>query len=116
MDCLEIQAMLPAYVKDETSPLVVRRHLADCPDCSEELARYTRLLDVLGALQWATVQSPPVAAAALAAAPFEASPSKKLRIHVAHNRAAYLSGLAVSGASAAGAAVWLLRNRRMAAA
>lgn len=111
MTCSEIRAMLPAYVRDEKALLTVRRHLADCPGCSEELARYEQLLETLGALESMTVQSPPLSAAALAGAPFEASRPARVRNHLEHNRRVYLSGLAMGGASAAGAAVWLLRSR-----
>ncbi len=116
MDCNEIREMLPAYVMDDKSLLTVRRHLSVCGDCSAELARYERLLNDLGALNQMTIDAPPGLFGTLAEAPFMVGRVERARTHVAHNRNVYLSGAAVGVTGVVGAAAWLVRNRRLAAA
>lgn len=53
LDCSIIQEYLSAYVDDELPPEqreAVQEHLAVCPQCRGELARLTRLEEVLEAL------------------------------------------------------------------
>ena len=116
MDCNEIREMLPAYVKDDKSLLTVRRHLADCRNCSKELARYEAMLEGLGALNQMTIDPPAELLRNLTEAPFAAGPVERARTHVVHNRGVYLSGAAVGVTGVVGAAAWLLRSRRLAAA
>ena len=110
--CAEIREELPAYVKDRGGSLAVRRHLSRCPDCRTELARYDSMVELLGGLEMRTVEPPPGLARSLAAIPSEAGRVDSLRTHVARNRRAYLGGVAVVLAGAAGAA--LVRRRRLA--
>jgi predicted anti-sigma-YlaC factor YlaD len=116
MDCDEIREMLPAYVKDDKSLLSVRRHLAECRDCREELARYEAVLDGLGALNQMTMDPPPNLLRNLTEAPFTVGRVERAKTHVVHNRGVYLSGAAVGVTGVVGAAAWLLRSRRLAAA
>jgi anti-sigma factor RsiW len=51
--CRESHRLLPGYVDGEVGPLArrrVRRHLAQCPACSQMLERLTRGLRALRAL------------------------------------------------------------------
>lgn len=113
--CDEIREELPAYVKDRGGSLAVRRHLSRCAECRTELARYDSMVELLGGLEMRTAEIPPGLAAQLAAIPSQASRAAAVRTHVARNRRAYLGGVAVVLAGAAGAAV-LQRRRRMATA
>jgi anti-sigma factor RsiW len=113
--CEEIREELPAYVKDRSGSLAVRRHLSRCADCRTELARYDSLVELLGGLEMHVAEAPPGLAASLAAIPSHAGRLAGVRTHVARNRARYLSGAAVLVAGAAGAAV-LQRRRRVAPA
>lgn len=117
MSCSELRAMLPAYVEDKAS-LAMRRHLPECPGCSEELARYLGLVAGLEELGGITLETPPGLAVALAEMPFEGRSLERIKTHVARNRPGYLvSGLAALGATgAAGAALWYLRRGRAIAA
>lgn len=113
--CEEIREELPAYVKDRSGSLAVRRHLSRCSDCRTELARYDSMVELLGGLEMRTAEPPPGLVAALSAIPSQAGRVRTMRTHVARNRRAYLGGAAVVLAGAAGAAV-LQRRRRMAPA
>ena len=113
--CAEIREELPAYVKDRSGSLAVRRHLSRCPGCRTELARYDSMIELLGGLEMHTEEPPPGLAAALTAIPSQGGRVQTLRTHVARNRGAYLGGVAVVLAGAAGAAV-LQRRRRLAPA
>ena len=112
MSCSEVRAILPAYVEDNAS-LAVRRHLPECPGCSEELARYRGLVAGLHELGGTRLEAPPELANALLGLPFEGRSLQRVRTHVARNRPGYLlSGVAALGAGAAGAALWYLRKGR----
>jgi anti-sigma factor RsiW len=113
--CTEIREELPAYVKDRSGSLAVRRHLSRCPECRNELARFDSLVELLGGLELHTAEPPPGLVASLAAIPQQAGRVATLRTHVARNRRAYLGGAAVVLAGAAWAAV-LQRRRRIAPA
>jgi len=113
--CEEIREELPAYVKDRSESLAVRRHVSRCPDCRKELVHYESMVEALGGLEMRTVEPPPGLAAALAAIPSRSNKLAEVRTHVARNRARYLSGAAVLLAGPAGPAV-LQRRRRIAPA
>ena len=113
--CEEVREELPAYVKDRSGSLSVRRHLSRCTDCRKELVRYESLVETLGGLEMSTAEPPPGLAAALTAIPSRSNRLSEVRTHVARNRARYLSGAAVLLAGAAGAAV-LQHRRRIAPA
>ncbi|MBA3628656.1 MAG: zf-HC2 domain-containing protein, partial [Actinobacteria bacterium] len=85
MSCSEIRAILPAYVEDKAS-LDVRRHLPECPGCTEELARYRGLVAGLEELGATPLEAPPGLAMALAELPFHGRPLEKIKTHVARNR------------------------------
>lgn len=108
--CEEIREELPAYVKDRSGSLAVRRHLSRCAGCRNELARYDSIVELLGGLEAHVSEPPPGLAAALTAIPNRAGRVETLRTHVTRNRRAYLGGAAVVLAGAAGAA--LLQHRR----
>ncbi|MGH2730915.1 MAG: anti-sigma factor family protein [Actinomycetota bacterium] len=114
MTCAEMREAMPAYVRDGEQSLAARRHLARCADCKAELARYELLLGTLGDLATTTVEPPPNLAQSLAAIPSHTGPLGTVREHVTRNRNAYLGGVAIAAAGAAGAAVW--RRRRVATA
>ena len=121
MSCSEVREALPAYARDGYSSLSLRRHLAECPSCRAELARYERLLGSLSGLADSPLEPPPGLLQALVRIPAEASLRQTLLWrggamtgHVARNRLAYLGGLGVALAGAAGAAVWRTRTRRVA--
>jgi anti-sigma factor RsiW len=113
MKCAEINAMLPAYADKADLPLAVRRHLAGCTDCREELAAYGELSGALSTLRSASIEPPPALRASLLAIPSEARRLDGLRSHVSRNKKTY-AGVLVAAAGAAGAAVW--RSRRAATA
>lgn len=116
MRCAEVREALPAYVRNGEMPLAVRHHVAACPECRAELARYEVLLDGLGALRHEVMEAPPSLVRSLAAIPSSHRRLRGAQRHVVRHRRAYLGGLALAAASAAGAAVWRSRIRRPAAA
>lgn len=116
MSCSEIRDMLPGYVDERTLSLDVRRHLARCPECKQELERYESLMSSLSALRTVTAEVPEDLARSLVEAPFKTSPVETFKTHVVRNRRAYVSGLAVIGAGATGAVLWRSRRRALATA
>jgi predicted anti-sigma-YlaC factor YlaD len=116
VNCAEVREALPAYVRNGEMPLAVRHHLSGCPECRAELARYEVLLDGLDALRTQMVDVPPTLIRSLWAIPSRRRHLRGVERHVARHRHAYLGGLAVAAAGAAGAAVWRSRARRPAAA
>ncbi|MDQ3985074.1 MAG: zf-HC2 domain-containing protein [Actinomycetota bacterium] len=115
MRCSEIREVLPAYVHEGGATLAVRRHLATCRDCRAEMKRYEVLTDSLGALALARARVPEDLTRSLYSIPEQAGVVEGVRSHLSRNRATYLGGAAVALAGA-GAAVWTLRARRLAAA
>jgi hypothetical protein len=89
-----------------------RRHLARCPGCRAELARYDSLDEGLGALETMTAVPPAGLEQELMAIPARYR-RRRVRGHLARNRGTYAGGLAVA---AAAAAYWRSRSRRLAAA
>jgi anti-sigma factor RsiW len=113
--CAEVREELPAYVKDRGGSLAVRRHLSRCSECRTELARYDSMAELLAGLEMRTEEAPPGLLDSLVAIPSQTGRVQVLRGHVARNRRAYLGGVAVVLAGAAGAAV-LQHRRRVATA
>ena len=116
MSCSEVRAALPAYARDGYTSLAMRRHLTGCVACKAELARYEKMLVSLGELAEAPLQAPAGLLQTLVRIPADAGLSQTLlwragamSAHLARNRAAYVGGLAVAVAGAAGTA--LLRNK-----
>ncbi|MDP9068508.1 MAG: hypothetical protein M3N53_09250 [Actinomycetota bacterium] len=116
MRCEEVREILPAYGRDGETGLPVRRHLSRCPDCSEELARYTSLSRSLSDLRTHAVEPPPELFHQLASIPYRTSRAQEVRTHVTRNRNRYATGVAVAVVGAAGAALWKTRRGRMATA
>jgi hypothetical protein len=114
MRCEEVQEVLPAYARDRNASLPVRRHISSCPVCSAELVRYDELLAGLRSMRNETAPVPPGLVAALAAIPSSGSRLQVARTHVTRHRKAYIGGLALAAAGAAGAA--LVRSRARTAA
>jgi anti-sigma factor RsiW len=111
MNCAEISEMLPAYAGDGEQSLEMRRHLARCPECRAEFERYRSLASDLGALSARPVEPPAYLVAALKAIPeTDRSRVAAVRKHVARNRNAYASGVAVA-LLGAGAAMWRAKRR-----
>jgi anti-sigma factor RsiW len=123
MGCSEVRAALPAYARDGYTSLAMRRHLTGCAACKAELARYEKMLASLGELAEAPLQAPPGLLDKLVRIPADAGLSQTLlwragamSAHLARNRAAYVGGLAVALAGAAGTAVLRSRLRHPATA
>jgi hypothetical protein len=124
MNCSEVREALPTHIADGLRIPSVREHLAECEACSAELSRYEELLDGLSQLQSVTFEPPPELAPALVAIPEQAAGfagtmrgrSEVVKGHVARNRRAYVGGVGIALAGAAGAALWRSRARRLAAA
>lgn len=113
MRCEEVREVLPAHVKDGSDDLTVRRHLARCPDCKAELARYESLMGGLRTLQTRAVDVPAGLFDQLLAIPERSSRIDSARNHVVRHRKVYVSGgIAVALAGAAGAALWRSKARR----
>jgi anti-sigma factor RsiW len=110
--CAEVREALPAYVRNGEMPLAVRHHVSACPECSAELARYEVLLDGLGDLRHQVMDAPPTLVRSLSAIPSRHRRLRGAQRHVVRHRRAYLGGLALAAAGAAGAAVWRSRIRR----
>jgi hypothetical protein len=110
MGCQKVRARLA----EREIPLTrrERRHLARCPGCRAELARYESLDDGLRALETMTAVPPAGLEQELAAIPARYG-RRRVRGHLARNRTTYAGGLAVA---AAAAAYWRTRSRRLAAA
>jgi anti-sigma factor RsiW len=113
MRCEEVREVLPAYVRDGETSLTVRRHVARCPECKQELVRYEALLGAMSSLQSSVVEPPPALWAALVAIPKSAGSLQNVRAHVTRNRNVYLGGAAaaVAVAGTAGALLWRSRRR-----
>ncbi len=118
MKCPEAREALPAHARDGHASLALRRHLSRCADCRAELARYELLLGSLAELRSVTAQPPARLFDALAAISRDASAAQTvlwragaMTGHLSRNRAAYLSGLGVALAGAAGALLGLAFNR-----
>ncbi len=115
MRCAEVREILPSVVHDGGGTLSVRRHLASCSACREELGNYESLLVSLGDLRGHHSAVPAAVTDALLAIPQRRSLVTGARAHVSRNRRAYVSGAAVVVAGA-GAALWRARARRVATA
>jgi anti-sigma factor RsiW len=89
-----------------------RRHLARCPGCRAELARYDSLDEGRQALETMTAVPPAGLEQELMAIPARYG-RRRVRGHLVRNRTTYAGGLAVA---AAAAAYWRTRSRRLAAA
>jgi anti-sigma factor RsiW len=114
MKCEEVREMLPAVV-GETDSLAVRRHLARCPECRADAARYETLLTTTAKLQTFVAEPPPGLMASLQAIPQARGRFDEVRTHVVRNRKAYAGGAAAMVATGlAGALVWRTRSRRLA--
>ena len=118
MNCDEVRETLAARAREGHTSLGMRRHLAGCEACREELERYEILLGSLAALRTVPAQPPPYLYRNLTRIPRRAGLADRLiwrtggmRGHVVRNRGAYLGGV-VALASAAGAALWRTRVRR----
>lgn len=109
--CPEVQEMLPAYVDEPRPDLSLRRHLASCENCKHEIARYEEMGLGLQALALQSADPPSDLLPALMAIPDADTAVAVVKIHVARNRKAYLSGAAVLVAGVAGAALWRSRRR-----
>ena len=124
MNCSEVREALPTYVADGLRISSVTDHLAHCEACRAELARYEELLGSLSQLQSATFEPPPALVSTLVAIPSQNAGftgavrgrAEVVRGHVARNRRAYVGGVGIALAGAAGAALWRSRARRLAAA
>ncbi|MEA2459963.1 MAG: hypothetical protein QOH90_140 [Actinomycetota bacterium] len=107
--------MLPATAGDDS--LTVRRHLARCPECRAEAARYESLQRSYAELRSVGAEPPVGLLATLQAIPENGSRLQNVRTHVARNRKAYAGGVAaVMATGLAGAVVWRSRARRVATA
>jgi anti-sigma factor RsiW len=115
MRCEEVQEVLPSYARDRNASMPVRRHISSCPACSAELVRYDALLGGLRAMRHETAVVPPGLVAKLEAIPSSGSRVQVARTHVTRHRKAYIGGLALAAAGAAGAALWRSRVRTAAA-
>lgn len=118
MRCADVREMLPAYAGGDDVSLVVKRHLTDCRDCRAELARYEALVSDLRHLQAVTADPPAGLKTSLLAIPSSSTRLDAARVgvesaraHLARHRRAYIGGVAVALAGAAGAAVWRTRVR-----
>jgi anti-sigma factor RsiW len=107
--------MLPALV-DGSDSLELRRHLAGCPECKAESARYEALLGSMSALKDITEEPPAALLQALQSIPTSGGRLTGVRTHVSRNRKAYAGTAAVLATGVAGALVWRTRSRRPAAA
>jgi predicted anti-sigma-YlaC factor YlaD len=124
LNCDEVREALPTYMRDGESLLAVRRHLGECRECRIRLERYDQLIGSLGRLETAVFEPPPELYSSLVAIPrtnagvAEAMRGRAvvLRGHVTRNRRAYIGGMGLAVAGAAGAALWRTRTRRLAAA
>jgi hypothetical protein len=103
--------MLPAYADEPSADLSLKRHLAGCEGCSDELARYQAMTQGLGALMDRVVEPPADLLPALLEIPDADNAVAAVKTHVARNRRAYLGGAAVVVVGAAGAALWRSRRR-----
>ena len=115
MRCEEIQEMLPGHSPDGDTTLMVRRHLASCPDCKNEAQLYEDMSESLRSLASRTVQPPAHLYRSLVDIPRSLSKRDQVRTHVVRNKRAYAGGAAVV-LGAAGAALWKSRARRPALA
>ena len=109
--CAQVREMLPAYLDEPRSDLTVRRHLAGCQDCKQELDRYEDLGRSLRFLSTVHPEPPADLLPALMAIPDADTAAVAVKSHVLRNRKAYLSGAAVLVAGAAGAALWRSKRR-----
>ena len=115
MRCAEVRELLPASEGDLRPTLVVRRHVATCAGCREEVVRYQELAGGLQELRATNAEIPAALSRALMEIPTSQNLVGNVRTHVSRNRAAYVGG-AVAVAGAVGATLWRARTRRVATA
>ena len=113
MRCEEVRESLPAYVREPGSSLALRRHLDACPGCRAEFDRYRDLIVNLNSLRSQGIEPPVGLKASLIAIPSESGRLDMARRnvaaargHISAHRGAYIGGVAVAVAGAAGAAMW----------
>lgn len=105
MNCVEMQEILPAYVRDSERSLEAKRHLSRCEDCRSELRRYETMLWGLTELRAQPVEDVPAGLlASLVEIPARESRLDVVKAHVARNRKVY-AGAAAAVVGVAGAAV-----------
>ena len=109
--CAEVREMLPAYIDEPGRDLLLRRHIASCENCKQEVTHYDELSRGLRALALQPVEPPSELLPALMAIPDADNAVASVKTHVVRNRKAYLGGAAVLVAGAAGAALWRSRRR-----
>ena len=111
LKCAEVREMLPAYLDEPRADLTVRRHIAGCQGCKQELDRYEDMGRSLRALSAVHPEPPADLLPTLMAIPDADTAVVAVRSHVMRNRKAYLGGAAVLVAGAAGAALWRSKRR-----
>jgi anti-sigma factor RsiW len=113
MTCAEMRELIPAHAGDPAASLSLRRHLARCPECKQELAHYEDLLGAMNSLQSNVAAPPAHLTAALMAIP-QSPLRERAVVHVRDHKPVYVGAAAVMAAVAgAGAVAW---RRRLAAA
>ena len=111
LTCAEVQEMLPAYVDEPRRDLSLRRHVASCESCKQDVSHYEQMSKSLKTLALQPAEPPADLLPALMAIPDADNAVAVVKTHVARNRRAYLGGAAVLVAGAAGAALWRSRRR-----
>jgi anti-sigma factor RsiW len=112
MRCEELAEVVAASVDgDDSDDWRVRRHLSTCLRCQAELARYRKLVRALRGLRSEVFDPGPGLVADVLASLEEAGERHLLRSLLSGHKVAYVGGLAVATAGAAGALVIATRSR-----
>lgn len=112
MRCEELAEMVAMSLDDDgTDDWRARRHVSTCLRCQAELARHRKLLRALHGLRAEVVDPGPGLVADVLAVLDEAGERHLIRSLLSGHRVAYVSGLAMATAGAAGALVIASRTR-----
>ena len=113
MQCDHVADLLPQIVEGtERAAPPVLSHVESCLRCQAELAQYRKLLRALRHLRTEVLDPMPGTVASILAYMEAAGERGAMRSILAGRRAAYLGGIAVATAGAAGAIVVASRGRR----
>ena len=113
MRCEQVAEILPEIVEGSGRPTAqVLAHVEACLRCQAELAQYRKLLRALRHLRAEVLDPMPGTVASILAYMEAAGERGAMRSILAGRRAAYLGGIAVATAGAAGAIVVASRGRR----
>jgi hypothetical protein len=97
-ECEQIAALLPQLMDDRSAaPTAVQDHVETCLRCQAELARYKRMLRLLGDMRSVDCELPSGWVGDILRSVERAARRRALRSALSQRRVAYISGLVMGG-------------------